>query len=71
MVKKDWVKQGAILIDVGINKVENKLVGDIDFDDCKDKSSAITPVPGGCGPLTVAMLMKNTLTAYQRKFNLS
>lgn len=56
------VKQGAIVIDVGINRDENgKLCGDVDFEDVKEKVSAITPVPGGVGPMTVAMLMKNTL----------
>ena len=58
------VKEGAVLIDVGMNRDENgKLCGDIDFDSCKDKTSYITPVPGGVGPMTIAMLMKNTLTA--------
>lgn len=58
------VKQDAIVIDVGINRDENgKLCGDVDFDDVKDKVTAITPVPGGVGPMTVAMLMKNTLVA--------
>ncbi len=56
-VKGDMVKQGAVVIDVGINRVDGKLVGDVDFDDVKDKCSAITPVPGGVGPMTIAMLM--------------
>lgn len=61
------VKQGAIVIDVGINRDENgKLCGDVDFEDVKDKVLAITPVPGGVGPMTVAMLMKNTLVAAKR-----
>lgn len=64
MVKKDWIKDGAILIDVGINRENGKLCGDIDFDDVKDKAGAITPVPGGVGPMTVAMLLQNTYRAY-------
>lgn len=64
LVKKDWIKEGAILIDVGINRENGKLCGDIDFDDVKDKASAITPVPGGVGPMTVAMLLQNTYRAY-------
>lgn len=64
LIKGDMVKDGAVLIDVGMNRDENgKLCGDIDFESCKDKASYITPVPGGVGPMTIAMLMKNTLTA--------
>ena len=60
----DMVKQGAVVIDVGMNRDENgKLCGDVDFEGVKDKCSFITPVPGGVGPMTIAMLMKNTLTA--------
>lgn len=60
----DWVKHGAIVIDVGINRLENgKLTGDVEFDIAKDKASWITPVPGGVGPMTVATLMENTLWA--------
>ena len=63
-VKADMVKDGAVVIDVGMNRDENgKLCGDVDFEDVKDKCSYITPVPGGVGPMTIAMLMKNTLTA--------
>lgn len=63
-VKADMVKEGAVVIDVGMNRNENgKLCGDVDFEDVKDKCSFITPVPGGVGPMTIAMLMKNTLTA--------
>lgn len=63
-VKADMVKDGAVVIDVGMNRDENgKLCGDVDFKDVKDKCSFITPVPGGVGPMTIAMLMKNTLTA--------
>lgn len=58
------ISEGAVVIDVGINRDENgKLCGDVDFENVKDKCSYITPVPGGCGPMTVAMLMQNTLTA--------
>jgi len=61
------VKKGAVVIDVGINRDENgKLCGDVDFEGVKDKVSAISPVPGGVGPMTIAMLMKNTLTAAKR-----
>lgn len=63
-VTADMVKQGAVVIDVGMNRDENgKLCGDVDFEVVKDKCSFITPVPGGVGPMTIAMLMKNTLTA--------
>ncbi|MBR1864596.1 MAG: bifunctional methylenetetrahydrofolate dehydrogenase/methenyltetrahydrofolate cyclohydrolase FolD [Ruminococcus sp.] len=64
MVKADYIKEGAVVIDVGMNRDENgKLCGDVDFEDCKEKAGFITPVPGGVGPMTIAMLMKNTLTA--------
>ena len=64
MITADYIKEGAVVIDVGMNRDENgKLCGDVDFEDCKDKASYITPVPGGVGPMTIAMLMENTLTA--------
>ena len=64
MITSDYIKEGAVVIDVGMNRDENgKLCGDVDFEDCKDKASYITPVPGGVGPMTIAMLMENTLTA--------
>lgn len=63
LVKKDWIKNGAVLIDVGINRINGKLCGDIDFEDVKEKASAITPVPGGVGPMTIAMLLQNTVHA--------
>ena len=70
MVKADWVKPGAVVIDVGINRVEDtskksgyRLTGDVDYADVAPKCAAITPVPGGVGPMTIAMLMKNTLQA--------
>ncbi|MBI2549745.1 bifunctional methylenetetrahydrofolate dehydrogenase/methenyltetrahydrofolate cyclohydrolase FolD [Candidatus Woesearchaeota archaeon] len=65
LVKADMVKEGAVVIDVGINRVEGKLVGDVDFASVKEKASYITPVPGGVGPMTVAMLIENTLERYK------
>jgi len=65
LVKNDWVKKDSIIIDVGINKVGNKIVGDVDFDQVKDKVRAITPVPGGVGPMTIACLLKNTLDCFK------
>lgn len=65
LVKRDWIKDGAILIDVGINRCEGRICGDIDFDDVIDKAGAITPVPGGVGPMTVVMLLENTIAAYK------
>ena len=64
MVKKDWIKDEATVIDVGINRIDGKLCGDVDFDEVKEVAGFITPVPGGVGPMTVAMLMNNTLLAY-------
>jgi len=70
MIKADMVKDGAIVIDVGMNRLENgKLVGDVDFDEVSPKASFITPVPGGVGPMTIAMLMKNTIAAARRSSN--
>ena len=76
MVKADWIKSGAIVIDVGINRVENPddtsktmLVGDVDYADVINKASAITPVPGGVGPMTIACLLKNTVEAAFRQKN--
>ncbi|MCZ2203302.1 bifunctional methylenetetrahydrofolate dehydrogenase/methenyltetrahydrofolate cyclohydrolase FolD [Bartonella sp. A05] len=79
LIKKEWVKDGAIVIDVGINRIEapekgknkTRIVGDVDFEEIKTKASAITPVPGGVGPMTIAMLMVNTLKATTRAHNLS
>ncbi|ENN91971.1 bifunctional methylenetetrahydrofolate dehydrogenase/methenyltetrahydrofolate cyclohydrolase FolD [Bartonella bovis] len=78
IIKKDWVKEGAIVIDVGINRIEasekgtnkTRLVGDVDFAEVKEKAAAITPVPGGVGPMTIAMLMVNTLKAAARAHKL-
>lgn len=74
MVKRDWVKPGATIIDVGINRIDapekgegkTRLVGDVAFDECADIAGAITPVPGGVGPMTIAMLMANTVVAAYR-----
>ena len=73
MVRGDWVKPGAVVIDVGINRVEDptarrgyRLVGDVAFDEVKEVASAISPVPGGVGPMTITMLLKNTLTSAKR-----
>ena len=67
LVKKDWVKNDAIVIDVGINKVDNKIIGDVNFDEIKDKVKAITPVPGGVGPMTIACLLSNTLKCFKAR----
>lgn len=73
MVKKDWLKPGCVVVDVGINSVDDptakrgyRLVGDVAYDEAKEVASAITPVPGGCGPMTIAMLLRNTLYACKR-----
>ena len=66
-VTADMVKEGAVVIDVGMNRENGKLCGDVDFEAVKEKASAITPVPGGVGPMTIAMLMQNTLTAAKRQ----
>ena len=71
MVKGDWIKPGATVIDVGINRTEAGLVGDVDFDSAQDVAGAITPVPGGVGPMTIACLLANTLTATARVNGLS
>ena len=65
LVKSDWVKKDVIVIDVGINKVGDKIVGDVEFDTVKEKAKAITPVPGGVGPMTIACLLKNTLECFK------
>ena len=75
MVKGDWIKKEAVVIDVGINRitievegeVKNKLVGDVDFDEASKNASAITPVPGGVGPMTIACLLRNTTIAFKNK----
>jgi len=63
LIKGEWVKEGAIVIDVGINRVEGKIVGDVEFDVARERASYITPVPGGVGPVTTAMLLRNTVEA--------
>ena len=65
LVKSDWVKNNSIVIDVGINKVGDKIVGDVEFETVKEKAKAITPVPGGVGPMTIACLLKNTLECFK------
>ena len=74
MVKKEWIKPGAVVIDVGINRIDNdenpgktKLVGDVDYESVSEVASAITPVPGGVGPMTIACLLKNTVDAANRQ----
>lgn len=69
MVDETYIKEGAVLIDVGISRIDGKLYGDIDFESVQDKASYITPVPGGVGPMTIAMLMKNTLKCYENIMN--
>ena len=73
MIKGDWVKENTIVIDVGINRIEvenegekkTKLVGDVDYEEVEKKASAITPVPGGVGPMTIACLLRNTTIAFK------
>ena len=74
MIKKDWLKEGVVVIDIGITSIPDstrkrgyRLVGDVDFENVKDIASAITPVPGGVGPMTVAMLLKNTVEGFKKQ----
>ncbi len=67
LIKREMVKEGAVVIDVGINRLNGRIVGDVDFESMKGHAGAITPVPGGVGPMTVAMLMENTLECYVRR----
>lgn len=74
MVRGDWIKPGAVVIDVGINAVDDpsakrgyRLVGDVAFSEAAEVASQITPVPGGVGPMTIAMLLQNTLEGYKRR----
>ncbi len=69
LIPGDWIKEGAVVIDVGINVVDGKVVGDVDFESAKAKSSWISPVPGGVGPVTVMIVMRNTLEAYRQQLN--
>jgi methylenetetrahydrofolate dehydrogenase (NADP+)/methenyltetrahydrofolate cyclohydrolase len=75
MIGADWIKPGAVVIDVGINRIEevgrSRLVGDVDFDAVRQVASAITPVPGGVGPMTIALLMQNTVTAARQQHGLT
>ncbi len=71
VVNADWIKPGAIVIDVGMNRIEGRLCGDIDFDKAKQRASWITPVPGGVGPMTVYSLLKNTVDAYSGVYDYS
>ena len=71
MVRGDWIKPGATVIDVGINRVDGKLVGDVAFAEAAEVAGAITPVPGGVGPMTIAMLLRNTLVAAHRRAGLA
>ncbi|WP_427339203.1 bifunctional methylenetetrahydrofolate dehydrogenase/methenyltetrahydrofolate cyclohydrolase FolD [Caloranaerobacter sp. DY30410] len=70
IIKGEMIKEGAVVIDAGTTKVNGKLVGDVEFDLAKDKASWITPVPGGVGPMTIAMLLENTLEAFKKRWNL-
>ena len=63
LVRGEWIKEGAVVVDIGINRINGKLVGDVEFETAKERASYITPVPGGVGPMTVATLMENTLLA--------
>jgi methylenetetrahydrofolate dehydrogenase (NADP+)/methenyltetrahydrofolate cyclohydrolase len=76
MVQGDWIKPGAVVIDVGINRVpgengKDRLVGDVAYDEAAQVAAAITPVPGGVGPMTIAMLLRNTLVAAHRRAGLA
>ena len=64
-IRPDMIKEGCVIVDIGINRTESGICGDVDFDDCLGKAAAMTPVPGGVGPMTIAMLLKNTMKAYQ------
>jgi methylenetetrahydrofolate dehydrogenase (NADP+) / methenyltetrahydrofolate cyclohydrolase len=66
LVKRDWIKKDAIVIDVGINKTESGIVGDVDFDEVSKVAKAITPVPGGVGPMTIACLLNNTVECFKK-----
>ena len=78
MIDKEMVKPNTIIIDVGINRIEDntrksgfRLIGDVDFNSVKDIARAITPVPGGVGPMTIAMLLKNTVQSFRNMYNLA
>ena len=65
-ITSDMVKEGAVVIDVGVNRIDNKLVGDVDFDNVENKTSVITPVPGGVGPMTITCLLENTINCFKK-----
>ena len=65
-IKNSFVKEGAVIVDVGINRLNNKIVGDVDFENVQKKASFITPVPGGVGPMTIALLLQNTFKSFER-----
>lgn len=67
LINKEYIKENAVLIDVGINSIDGKLYGDIDYNDCLNKTNRITPVPGGVGPMTIAMLIENVIECYEIK----
>ena len=69
LIRGDWIKPGAIVLDVGINKVGDKIVGDVEFESARNKASFITPVPGGVGPLTTTMLMRNVLALFKKQIS--
>jgi methylenetetrahydrofolate dehydrogenase (NADP+)/methenyltetrahydrofolate cyclohydrolase len=71
MIPGDWLKAGATVIDVGINRVDGKLTGDVDFGSASEVAGAITPVPGGVGPMTIAVLLRNTLVAASARAGLA
>jgi len=65
LIPGEWIKKGAIVVDVGINQVGDKIVGDVAFEQAKERAAYITPVPGGVGPVTVVMLMRNGIEAFK------
>ena len=67
LINGSQIKEGAVIVDVGINRINGKLCGDVDFESAKEKASFITPVPGGVGPMTIAMLLENTFLAYKKQ----
>ncbi|MBF7068582.1 bifunctional methylenetetrahydrofolate dehydrogenase/methenyltetrahydrofolate cyclohydrolase FolD [Campylobacter volucris] len=70
LIKEDMIKEGAVIIDVGINRVDGKIIGDVDFENVSKKASFITPVPGGVGPMTIAMLLENTIKSAKNRIQL-
>ena len=70
-IKGEWIREGAVVVDVGINSVDGKIVGDVEFDGAAQRASFITPVPGGVGPVTAVMLMKNGIETFKEQLNLS